>query len=341
MKFWLRNVAIITASIAGWFILSGTGTLKVAPTPPPTAPATQPAAAYQGLAGKYKVQTKLEDWKDATRDRTIPVKLYLPGAAPKPWPVIVYSHGLGGTREASAFACEYWATAGYLVIALQHPGSDDQVWRDSKAPMQDMKLAASGVNLVLRTQDVAFALDELRRRNDEKGDLADACDLKHVGMTGHSFGAATTLALAGHTYTIAGKEMSLAQPSFKSFLPMSSPAVMVGALKKVTAPVLHMTGTTDSSPINDTTPEQRKKIFTELPAGDKYQVVFNGGDHMIYSGRTPRAALRPRDAEFHAAITTLSLAFWDSTLRGDAGAKQWLEKTAPAYLGKLGTWQNK
>jgi len=42
------------------------------------------------------VATKLQDWKDAKRNRTVPVKLYLPPTQSGPAPVFIFSHGLGG-----------------------------------------------------------------------------------------------------------------------------------------------------------------------------------------------------------------------------------------------------
>ena len=39
--------------------------------------------------------------------------------------VVLFSHGLGGSREGSAYLGEHWAARGYVVVLLQHPGSDD------------------------------------------------------------------------------------------------------------------------------------------------------------------------------------------------------------------------
>ena len=46
-----------------------------------------------------------------------------------PVPVILFSHGLGGNREGSKFLGEHWAARGYVAVFLQHPGSDDSVWK--------------------------------------------------------------------------------------------------------------------------------------------------------------------------------------------------------------------
>ena len=90
---------------------------------------------------------------DAKRDRDIPVKVYLP-ASKTPAPVVLFSHGLGGTRSGSRFLGEHWAARGYVAVFLQHPGSDDSVWRDK--PLTDrmpaMNSAASLDNFLARVQ---------------------------------------------------------------------------------------------------------------------------------------------------------------------------------------------
>lgn len=67
--------------------------------------------------------------KDAKRSREIPIRVYLP-ADKKAAPVVLFSHGLGGNREGSAFLGKHWASRGYVAVFLQHPGSDDSVWKD-------------------------------------------------------------------------------------------------------------------------------------------------------------------------------------------------------------------
>src|ERR1039457_5151717 len=65
---------------------------------------------------------------DAARNRDLPVRVYLPTNT-APVPVILFSHGLGGNREGSKFLGGHWASRGYAAVFLQHPGSDDSVWK--------------------------------------------------------------------------------------------------------------------------------------------------------------------------------------------------------------------
>ena len=67
-----------------------------------------------------------EVWTDAARQRAVPVRLRWPDASRHagPWPVVLFSHGLGGTRDGGAVWAAAWAAAGFAVVQLQHPGSD-------------------------------------------------------------------------------------------------------------------------------------------------------------------------------------------------------------------------
>jgi predicted dienelactone hydrolase len=90
--------------------------------------------------------------KDEKRSREIPIRVYLPtdqAAAP----VVLFSHGLGGNREGSAFLGKHWAARGYVAVFVQHPGSDDCVWKDNalgpapgsvKASSEPRESSASG-----------------------------------------------------------------------------------------------------------------------------------------------------------------------------------------------------
>src|ERR1035441_9611950 len=147
---------------------------------------------------------------DAIRNRDIPLRVYVPagnGSAP----VILFSHGLGGSRAGSAFLGEHWAARGYVAVFLQHRGSDESVWKNE--PMQDrmraMNQAASLDNFLLRVQDVPAVLNQFEIWNTAKTNcLAGRLDMKKVGMSGHSFGAVTTEAVSGETLPVGGQKFT-------------------------------------------------------------------------------------------------------------------------------------
>ena len=47
-----------------------------------------------------RVETIYGEWRDDARDRTVPYKVYLLTATHDPAPIVIFSHGLGGSREA-------------------------------------------------------------------------------------------------------------------------------------------------------------------------------------------------------------------------------------------------
>src|SRR5439155_2681472 len=127
--------------------------------PPPVAP---PYAADRKMLRTDFVRF---DWHDTTRDRDVPAKIYFSTEGAGPFPVIVFSHGLGGTREAYEYLARQWAANGYVSVHLQHPGSDDSAWRGQEQPIQSMKSAASFKNAIERPKDVSFAVDQLTLLN--------------------------------------------------------------------------------------------------------------------------------------------------------------------------------
>lgn len=86
--------------------------------------------AYNPLAiptGQETVIVIDLDVKDTQRKREIPVRVYLP-AVVKGAPVVLFSHGLGGSCKINAFMGNHWVGRGYVAVFMQHPGSDTSVW---------------------------------------------------------------------------------------------------------------------------------------------------------------------------------------------------------------------
>jgi predicted dienelactone hydrolase len=305
---------------------------------------------YTDIAGPHKVATLSEVWTDPVRDREVPVKIYYPEDA-GPFPVIVFSHGLGGSRQGYEYLGRHWASYGYVSVHLQHKGSDDKVWKGKIRPMDSLREAIKDpANSANRPRDVRFAVDQLEKLNRETPPLKDKLDMKRLGMAGHSYGAWTTLAIAGEEVAgSAGRESKFSDPRFKAAIAMSAPAPAVKqkegldrAFAGVKIPVMHMTGTLDDSPIGETSAAQRRVPFDHISGVDQYLIIFNGGDHMVFSGRGLMPGNFRKDATFQKYILTASTAFWDAFLKDNATAKSWLsggdfEKS----LGKEGTFDKK
>jgi predicted dienelactone hydrolase len=277
---------------------------------------------------------------DRARHRVLPVRVYLPassGAAP----VIVFSHGLGGSVSTCAYLGEHWAGHGYVAVFVQHPGSDEGVWKDVpvRKRMSAMREAASLQNLKLRVEDIRATLDQLARWNRTAGDpLHGRLDMARVGMSGHSFGALTTQFLGG--------ELGLRDPRIKACVIMSPSAPRASgasrAFRSVAIPWLLMTGTRDVAKIGHADLASRLAVYPALPPGGKYELVLFDAEHSAFTDRALPGDSAPRNPNHHRAILAISTAFWDAWLRGDASAKQWLDGAGPrSVIEPKDRWQHK
>jgi predicted dienelactone hydrolase len=319
--------------LATVFFLSGGIVFAYDPLVAPDAPAVAPVDL---------------DVLDAKRDRPIPVRVFLPPDRAKSAPVILFSHGLGGSREMGAYLGKHWAARGYAAVFLQHPGSDTSVWRDVPLGqrMQAMREAASAKNLLLRVEDVPAVLDQLDAwAKSQDHQFAGRFDLAHVGMSGHSFGAMTTQAVGGQRMPLV--QDRYVEPRIKAAVIMS-PGSPKGqrdpgdAFADVKIPWLLMTGTDDTAPIGGQTVDSRLAVFPALPKGHAYEVVLDRAEHSAFTDRPLPGDREARDPNHHRAILALSTAFWDAYLREDVAAREWLDGEGPQkVLEKGDRWQRK
>jgi predicted dienelactone hydrolase len=270
---------------------------------------------------------------DAARNRDIPLRVYLPPST-APAPVILFSHGLGGSRAGSVFLGEHWAARGYVAVFLQHPGSDDSVWRNQPLAerMADMRKAASLENFLLRVEDVPAVLNQLETWNKTTDHpLSGRLDLTKVGMSGHSFGAVTTEAVSGETLPLSGRKFT--DPRIKSAVIFSPSAPEFGdpakAFGSVKIPWLLMTGTKDIAPIGHADMKSRLAVYPALHGAPKYEVVLHNAEHSVFTDRPLPGDHEPRNPNHHRVILALSTAFWDAYLRHDPAARAWLDGSGP------------
>ena len=296
-----------------------------------------------------EVQVVRAEWRDAKRDRNVPVKIYFPQIGAGPFPVIIFSHGLGGTREGYEYLGRYWAAHGYVSVHLQHAGSDAAVWQDK--PVAELKSslrqsAAKLDNATNRPLDVSFAIDQLEKWNRDDSPLKNKLDLARLGVAGHSFGAFTTLAVAGQVFVAPGdREISYGDPRVRAAIAMSAPVparkeLFDRAFGKIKIPVLHMTGTEDYSPIGETRPAERRVPFDHIRGADQFLLTLTGGDHSVFAGvsRTQPAA---KEKQFKELICESSTTFWDAYLKDNAKAKAWLTNDFKTVLAADGTFEIK
>ena len=263
-------------------------------------------------------------WTNQATGRVIPYLARVPDE-PGKRPTVLLSHGLGGSKEGLDYLGKYWADHGYLVIHLQHPGSDSSILagmifdRD-----RALKAATSVEEFKARVQDAKVALDKLRLTPG----LAEHHDAGEVAIAGHSYGARTSMALSGERFPSA-PGVDLSDPRIRAAVVLSPPPYSgADRFAAIGIPQFHVTGTKDTTPIEESTdPAMRLCPFRESTNSPSYLVVLDGADHMAFSGRLPTldAAKRKDYARWHAMLAEATTRFLDATLRADRAARSWLD----------------
>ena len=115
--------------------------------------------------------------------RTIPVKVWYPKGE-GPFPLLEFSHVLGGVATVAESLMEEWASAGYVVVAPTVPLSNNAT--PGGADLADV---------ANQPGDVSAVLDEVIARAAGDGVLHGLVDATRIGVSGHSNGGITTVGL--------------------------------------------------------------------------------------------------------------------------------------------------
>lgn len=292
-------------------------------------------------------------WTDPARQRSLPLRLHRP-AGQGPWPLVLFSHGLGGDLDAGRDWAEAWAQAGIATLNLQHPGSDVETLRSGG--MAALREAANGHQLGERCKDLRFVLDELSRRQPGEPAL-QALRLDALGVAGHSFGARSTLALAGQQFGLATRWDDPRPRAFAAFSPSpGKPGVDNAAMfGRIERPMLCLSGSLDTDPLGLASvgePSRRARgdwrrgVYEALPPGDKAELWLDGADHASFAGQSGRAWTRRNRPEaalaqterHRALIADASSRWWQAQLLGDAAARASLARP-PAQLSPQDAWR--
>jgi pimeloyl-ACP methyl ester carboxylesterase len=265
-------------------------------------------------------------WTDVARAREVPARLYLPESAQpgSPVPLVVFSHGLGGSRFGYSYLGRHWASLGIASLHVQHEGSDRAVWFGNIFKlMSNLQNAASEQNAVARAKDVSFAISQLL------GDSAYAASLDRtqIAVAGHSYGANTAMLIGGATVLRDGKPLTLRDDRVKALVLISAPPFagegdMAEILKPMAIPTLHVTGTDDviRVPGYRSDFQDRLAVFDAQSFPQKMITVFKGATHSIFTDRIDRAGLELNE-KVKRATREVSGLFLRSVLRGDSPAQ--------------------
>ena len=264
------------------------------------------------------------DWVDARRERPVPARLYLPrGASPAaPVPLVVFSHGIGSTRERYRWIGQHLAEQGHACLHPQHVGSDRGVWMGNPlGVIGRLRGAAQESEVLARVDDVRFALDTLLA-----GELAPRLNERRIAQAGHSYGANTTLLIAGAQVQREGRPMLLRDERVRAAIALSAPPFYGEGdprriLGHVEVPSLHVTATEDVIRIPGyfSGAEDRLAVYRATGGPRKWLAMFEGGSHSIFTdwGGSGGVALNPLVKE---ATRALTLAFLQAVFEGDETA---------------------
>jgi predicted dienelactone hydrolase len=282
-------------------------------------PSAQPIAPAHDAPRMVDMQ-----WTDALRQRDVPVRLYWPEGASMaaPAPLVVFSHGMGGSRAGYSYLGRYWASQGFASLHVQHAGSDRSVWTGNVFKLfGNLQTATSEANALDRAKDVSFAITSILNSKE----FGPQINASAIAVAGHSYGANTAMLVGGATVERDGKPLSMRDERVKALILISAPPFtgegdMGAILGPIKVPTLHVTGTEDVirvpgyySDVSD-----RIAVFNAIAAPMKLLTVFKGATHSIFTDRSSPSGFELNTA-VKKATRELSGLFLKSVLAGAPG----------------------
>ena len=300
------------------------------------------SARAQSPGAEVDTRTLDLDWLDTTRQRPVPVRLYLPGSASsaRPAPLVVFSHGIGGSRRGYSYLGSHFAAEGYASLHLQHVGSDRSLWGAGNplALVGRLQDAAQEAEAIARVHDLRFALDQALG-----GEFAPLLDGQRVVAAGHSYGANTTLLASGARVVREGRALDLREPRLRAAIVISSPpfygeSSLEPILGPVRLPSLHVSATEDIIRIPGyySGPEDRVAVFDAIGSPRKALAMFNGGSHSMFTDRAGTGGVL-LNGQVKAATRELATAFLRQVLWGDEQALRIWPQRHAALLARFVT----
>jgi predicted dienelactone hydrolase len=336
---------LITRQPDGGFSVSGSRQpAKSSSTSPELAPplprvgSADASAGYNEPAGPYTV-AEVSDivLHDTKRDKDLHLRIFYPERSGK-YPVIVFSHGAGGSQTCCDTLTRHWASYGYVTLQPTHDDSVHQRRATGTDDVRFMQAVREALKTPLlwesRPLDISFLLDSLPELEKQVPQLAGKLDVERIGVSGHSMGSYTSEAIAGAAVDLPGRPAAnLADPRAKAILCLSPQGPGQFGLTEhsfdgVTVPYLGITGTLDSlGPI--ASPAWHKIPFDRSQPGDKYEVLIQGANHMSFI--TAQTLLPGRTAQAQSMLeytNSAALAFWDTYLKNESAARRYLQSDA-------------
>ena len=231
------------------------------------------------------------------------------------FPLVVISHGSGGSHLLYRTIAAYLAKHGYVVALPEHPGNN----------RNDNALNGTVENLVNRPRHIRLTIDAVAADAHFKGQVQPDA----TAVIGHSMGGYTALAVAGgEPWTEKGERVAVDADGRVKALVLLAPAtgwfMPDNALSRVNIPILLLVGEHDRI----TPPWQGELVLDGVPDRSRvtYRVIENAGHFSFLSPFPPamRSSKFPPSTDpegfdrekFHDTLNAELLAFLDGALRG-------------------------
>ena len=281
-----------------------------------------------GFASAAEFQIHDLDWFDDDRERPVPIRLYQPRtfSFATPAPLIIFSHGIGGSRLGYSYLGSYWASHGLASLHVQHVGSDRSIWFGNPFNLVSrLQEAAQEKEALARVFDLRFALTQILR-----DPLGQAINPNQIIAAGHSYGANTTLLASGARVNRDNIPVELSDSRIKAAIVISAPRFygqksVDSILQPVRLPTLHITATEDNIQIPGyfSGYPDRLAIFEAIGSERKALAVFEGGSHSMFTDRT-RSGGAVLNQQVKEATQELSLDFIAQVLNNqESGIPSW------------------
>jgi predicted dienelactone hydrolase len=324
---------------------------------------------YQPTPGPYSVGIADDISLRTSGDRDLPLKVYYPQGK-GPFPVIIFSHGTGASKEAYSELGSYWASYGYVSIHPTH--ADSLSLRGESGDRGNLREIISSMlqdsqGWIDRAKDISLIINSLDKLQQQVPELKGKIDVQRLGVGGHSYGAYTAQLIGGATIDLPGasKPESFADKRAKAILLLSPQGTGQQGLTPTSwegfnKPMMVMTGSEDRG-AQGQGPDWKEEPFKLSPPGNKYLVFIEGANHFSFSGRMAGGngmgrfgggflggnrrfgrrwregggtgmALGQDQTVIFDYVKMATLAFWDAYLKGENQAKTYLKSEAlPDY----------
>tara|TARA_Y100001970_G_scaffold3377_1_gene3898 strand:+ start:17616 stop:18767 length:1152 start_codon:yes stop_codon:yes gene_type:complete len=118
------------------------------------------------------------------------------------FPVIIFSHGLGGNRMQNTANIESLVSNGYIVFSIEHAYDanitvfNDTTFAEFASYLDDNVSVEEFYNtripqIRIRSNDISFLIDYITLLKNQKQYLGRISDINSIGVFGHSFGGGT------------------------------------------------------------------------------------------------------------------------------------------------------